>query len=178
MSYQRSKNVWGKVNRNSENSRLRGSFKKEEKTDLGHGHNKSERENKKVANFTLGSFGSRSMFGQHSGPSSLPNETSNKRNSRMYNFELGNYSSDSSSSASPLGSGPNSLIGFGMEPKKFNRAWKGDQRMDVASGGSSRSSSGFGSRSHINLGNMVENVFMEEIGKMSETLQRGSCLWK
>ena len=170
--------MWGKVNRSSENSRLCANFKKEEKNDLRHGHRKSELDTKKVANFALGPFGSRSMFGQNSGPSSLPNETSNKRNSRMSNFELGNYSSDSSCSLSPLGSGPSSLIGFSMEPKKYNWAWKGDQRMDVASGGSSRSSSGFGSRSHINLGNMVENVFMEEIGKMSETLQRGSCLWK
>ena len=111
------------------------------------------------------------MFGQSFGPKSLPTDGSKKINSSIYHFELGNCSSGSSCSSSASASGPSSGIGFGMEPKRYN--WglncisKTESSMMVASGGSSRSSSYYGSTTSINLGEMVENVFKEEIGKMS-----------
>ena len=160
MSFQTGKNLWGKTNRNNEKNNWQTNSELDrqngfEHRQVGQGGN----------NLTFGPFGSKNNLIQ---PTSLPSEGSQRKNSKIFCFELGNHSSDSSSSSSTPASGPNSLIGFGMEPKKYNWMGKGDQSMDWASGGSSRTSSGFGSRTQINLGNMVDNVFMEEIGKMAE----------
>ena len=168
MSFQASKNVWGKLNKSSERHSLQANFKVEGQKGAGHGYSQ----------LGQGPFGSKNMFGSCSGPKSLPEESFQRKNSRLFRFELGNCSSDSSCSSTAPSSGPNSIIGFGMEPKKYNWGVKTDQAMDWASGGSSKASSGFGSRTNINLGKMVDKVFCDEIGKMAENLQRGSCLWK
>ena len=164
MSLQADKNVWGKLNRKTENNYIQSSFNKESQNSIGH------------SNLAVGPFGSKTIFASNAGPTSLPNDAFQRKNSRIFRFELGNYSSDSSCSSTAPTSGPNSIIGFGMEPKKYN--WKNDQSLEWGSGHSSEKSSGFGSRANINLGSMVDKVFMDEIGKMADTFQRGSCLWK
>ena len=158
MAFTNCKNVWGKCNRN-----------------IGSGGRQEDQRNSQKeqtsGSLTFGPFGSKSVFGQSFGPKSLPTVGSKNINSRIYHFELGNCSSGSSCSSSASSSGPSSAIGFGMEPKRYN--WglncisKTESSMQVASGGSSRSSGYYGSKTSINLGEMVENVFKEEIGKMS-----------
>ena len=173
MSFQTGKNVWGKTNKNDKE---KNHFQTNSKMELQKGFGRSKL-GQAGNNLTFGPFGSKNVFESNSGSTSLPSEGSQRKNSRLFRFELGNCSSDSSCSSSNPASGPNSIIGFGMEPKKYNWLSKVDQSMDWASGGSSRTSSGFGSRTGINLGNMVENVFMEEIGKMADNLQNRSFLW-
>ena len=109
---------------------------------------KNSGKNNKVCQGNVGLFGSTTTLGSNSGATSLPSNRSNS------SYELGKCSTDSCYSAGAPGSGPNSIIGSGsMESKKYN------------------GTSGESSRTHINVGNMVEKVFMEEIGKMSNTMQ-------
>ena len=180
MSFQNCKNVWGKCNRYTGNDGLQTTSEIKDQREFGN-PKKEEGPNFNWGNLALGPFGSKSLFGTSSGPASLPTVGSKRRNSRIYHFELGTCSSGSSCSSSAPASGPSSVIGFGMEPKRYN--WglnslsKTEQAMEVTSGGSSRSSGCYGSRTSINLGEMVENIFKEEIGKMAENLQRRSCFW-
>ena len=167
MAFQNSKNVWGNLDRSSKTNQLNASFNIDS-------HKGFEKTFQGANNLAFGPFGSKT----NSGPTSLPSNGFNSGNSKIFSFELGNCSSDSSCTSSAPTSGPNSIIGFGMEPKKFSWAGKYDQSSDWGSGEASRPSSGFGSRNHMNLGNMVDNVFMEEIGKMADTLQKESCFWK
>ena len=161
MDFKNSKNVWGHPNKSSKANHLNAAFNLDNQKGF-------EKAFQGPNNLAFGAFGSKA----NSGPTSLPSNGFNSSNSKMFSFELGNCSSDSSCGSSAPTSGPNSIIGFGMEPKKFSWVGKYDQSR------SSRPSSGFGSRNNINLGHMVDNVFMEEIGKMADTLTKDSCLWK
>jgi hypothetical protein len=59
-----------------------------------------------------------------------------------------------------------------MEPKQYNWSSVGfgktDQLRDDTSAGSSRSSSKCGSKTKLDLGKFVDNIFKEDICKMSE----------
>ena len=116
---------------------------------------KNSGKNNKVCQGNVGLFGSTTTLGSNSGATSLPSNRSNS------SYELGKCSTDSCYSAGAPGRGPNSIIGLGMESKKYNGT----------SGESSGPLGQCGSGTHINVGNMVEKVFMEEIGKMSNTMQ-------
>ena len=74
-------------------------------------------------------------------------------------------------SSCSFGSEPNSFLVFGMEPKKYNWSSMGfgktDQLRENTSGGSSRSSSNCGSKTKLDWGTMVDNIFKEEICKMA-----------
>ena len=131
-----------------------------------------------ISGLAFGPFGSKSAFGKSTGPTSLPNDAAQGRGSKIFKFELGSCSSGSSCSSSAGGSGPNSMLAFGMEPRRYNWGSIGfpnpDQLLEGRSGGSSRTSSCRGSQSRLNLGSMVENIFKEEIGKMAESFHRGT----
>jgi hypothetical protein len=186
MAFQGSKNVWGKCNRNFGNignEGRRASLKLENNRGFGNSQVEQGTNNKGLL---FGPFGSKSEsgtnngpFGKSSGPTSLPNEGVQGRSSKIFKFELGSCSSGSSCSSSAGGSGPNSMLAFGMEPIRYN--WssiglpKTDQLPVGRSGGSSRTSSCSGSQSRLNLGSMVENIFKEEIGKMAESFHRETC---
>ena len=177
------KNVWGNCTRSVGGS-IRNSFKPDDGR-VAFGNFKADKKmdgSSKGECLAFGPFGSKISFGSSSGPTSLPAFGLKKMNSKIYQFELGSASSGSSASSSTKGSGSNSLLTFGMEPKKYN--WGSnpfantDQSlMEVSSGGSSRNSSSHGSNSRLDWGGMVETVFKEEIGKMAEGLQmqRGTC---
>ena len=71
-----------------------------------------------------------------------------------------------------------SLIYFGMEPRKYNCGPICFPKTDPEknrSGGSSRASSNSGSQSPLNWSSMVENIFREEIGKMTECFPKETC---
>ena len=165
------------------NEGRRASLKIESNRGFGHSQVKTGTTSSGLA---LGPFGSKSAFGTNtgpfgttSGPTSLPNDAVQRRNSKIFKFELGSCSSGSSCSSSAGGSGPNSLLAFGMEPRRYNLGTTGfpetDQLLDGRSGGSSRTSSCSGSQTRLNWGSMVENIFKEEIGKMAESFHRGTC---
>ena len=121
-----------------------------------------------------GPFGS----GAFSGPSSMPNMQ--KENSKLFSFEIGS----SSSGSSAAGSGPSSLLSFGMVSKKYNYSLtpgsKPDEnKMDISSGGSSRNSSTTGSWSRLDWSGVVEGVFKEEIGRMvTENCKKQATYWR
>ena len=95
----------------------------------------------------IGPFGSQC---NNSGPRSL-NSLEYQKDDRMYKFEIGSSSSGSSTSSSQPGSRRGSMIGFGMESKKFE--WTvGSER-----------------KSKVDWDRAVDSVFKEEIGKMIKT---------
>ena len=185
MAFQSSKNVWGKSNRNFGNignEGRRASLKLENNRGFGNSQVEQGTNNKGLL---FGPFGSKSEsgtnngpFGKSSGPTSLPNEGVQGRGSKIFKFELGSCSSGSSCSSSAGGSGPNSMLTFGMEPRRYNLGTIGlpnpDQLLEGRSGGSSRASSNSGSQSPLNWSHMVENILREEIGKMTECLSKGA----
>ena len=61
-----------------------------------------------------------------------------------------------------------------MEPKKYDWGVNGVAKTGPAFGGYSRNSSQCGSKSHLDMGGMVENILKEEIGEMAKSLQKGS----
>ena len=172
MAFQSFKNVWGKGNRNNSNrfgpEGPRSSFKMDGRQEFV---NKQMEQNdaSQCRQLTFGAFGSK--FGTTSGPVSLPTDGWNNINSKFYTFEIGSSSSGSSSLSSTPGSGPNSFLSFGMEPKNYDWAIKSFAEFDSASRGSSQSSKNNGTKRHFDWGGMVENVFKEEIGKMAESFQ-------
>ena len=86
--------------------------------------------------------------GANAGSPSIPWGSSQVQNDKMYQFEIESNSSGSSVS----GSGHNSMLSFGIEPKKYNWDSKADESM-ANSGG------------RIDWGGMVNSVFKEETGK-------------
>ena len=140
MAFPNCKNVWGKCNRNSVNHGQQGTFKVEDQRNSQEG----QQRNLNDGSLTDGPFGSTFVSGQSFGARTLPTVGSNKKHSQIYNFELESCSSGSSCSSSAPSSGPSSIIGFGMEPKRYNWGLNGmsmtEKLMGVASGGSSRSS--------------------------------------
>jgi hypothetical protein len=79
--------------------------------------------------------------------------------------------------------GPSSMLTFGMEPKDYScqsNPFSNQYKMETSyhsSRGSSRSLGGTGSSSQLDWGGAIESVFKEEIGKMAEAVQKGTCLW-
>ena len=149
--FKNSKNVWGKQNW--------GSFKEKSEVKNRNG----SRQDKLFGNSSLakGPFGSTSNFGKNPGRE----EETKKHLNTFFSFELCDSSSSGSSSSSTPTSTPSTtrrtpsspIIGFGREPKRYK--WTANGVLLSASS------------KHINLGEMVENVFREEIGKMAESLQ-------
>ena len=121
-----------------------------------------------------GPFGSAAF----SGPSSMP--TMQKEKSKLFSFEIGS----SSSGSSAAGSGPSSLLAFGMVAKKYNYiptpgSRSDENKMDIASGCSSKNSSTTGSWSRLEWSGVVEGVFREEIGKMvGENCKKQANYWR
>ena len=162
--FQNSKNVWGKCNRAS-----RGSFK-HKNGDQGRSEKMLEKNN---SSLSLGPFGSRSQFGNNTGAVSLPINGPMKGDESLFSFEHG-FSSSRSSNSSNQSSGQDSPIGFGIEPKRFK--WIVDDR-DTPGQLMEKTLNTNGSKNSINIGDMVENVFKDEIGKMTESYQKGSFVW-
>ena len=159
MDVQSSKNLWGK---------------KAPSNGQGGGKWRTSETNTTASSLTAGPFGSSSGSAPFSGPSSMP--AMQKEKSKMFSFELGSTSSDSSQSCSTGGSGSTSMLAFGMVANKYKHGstfGSEEKKMEWASsGGSSRNSSNKGSWSQLEWGARVENVFKEEIGKMTESRQR------
>ena len=162
--FQHCKNVWGKGNRASW-----GSFK-HKRGDQGKSEKTQEKNNSLLS---LGPFGSTSKFGINSGSVSLPINGRNKGDGSLFRFEL-EFSSSRSSNSSNQSSGPNSPIGFVIEPKRFKLTV---DDMDTPGQLMEKTLNNFGSKSQMNIQEMVENVFRDEIGKMTESYQNGSFVW-
>ena len=64
------------------------------------------------------------------------------------------------------------MIHYGFEPKRFK--WTVD---DTDTTTKEKTLSIHGSKKQINIGEMVENIFKEEIGKMAESYKNGSFVW-
>eukprot|EP00092_Neocalanus_flemingeri_P076896 GFUD01095428.1.p1 GENE.GFUD01095428.1~~GFUD01095428.1.p1 ORF type:complete len:203 (-),score=49.49 GFUD01095428.1:114-701(-) len=188
MAFKGYKNVWGNCSRNiggnlgkeGGNEGRRGSFKADGCWMGGNRQEDQKTSGSSTAEcLASGPFGSKTDFGSSSQTSSLPAFGLQNKNSKMYCFELGSASSGSSISSSTRGSGPNSLLTFGMEPKKYS--WdttssqtNGPSQIKSSSGGSSRNSSCQGSNSRLDWSGMVESVYREEIGRMADSYQRGT----
>ena len=96
----------------------------------------------------------------------------------IFKFEIESSSSSSSCVSGYKGSEPNLILAFGMEPRRYNWGPIGFPKTDPEkkrSGGSSRASSNSGSQSPLNWSHMVEKIFREEIGKMTECFPKGAC---
>ena len=181
MAFKSSKNVWGKTTDTNKgfsfgNDGTKPSLRLRP---FGSSQVTTTQGNSAGGCLALGPFGTSAPFGSSSGTTSLPTFAFGKEKSKLYHFEIGSASSGSSCSSSTTGSGSNSLLTFGMEPKNYrwdsNTFLKSDEaKMEVSSGGSSRNSSNHGSNNRLDWGGMVESVFKEEIGNMAEGLQRGT----
>ena len=124
----------------------------------------------------IGPFGSKPA-----GATALSTFTYLEEKSKFYTFEVESSSSGSSCS-STTGSGSNSVLTFGMQSKNYwqesDLLIKADENTrKMSSDSSSRMFSNHGSNSCFDWDGMVEGVFKEEIGKMTEAVQWGTCLW-
>ena len=72
----------------------------------------------KSKRLAAGPFGS--AIRTSSGPTSLPIDGLQKRNSKIFKFELESSSSGSSCFSGYKGSEPNLILAFGMEPRRYN----------------------------------------------------------
>ena len=73
-----------------------------------------------------------------------------------------------------MGSGPNSVLSLGMEPRKYQWGFNAKNvpsLMNISSGSSGNSSSR-GSNESMEWTGLVERVFREEIGKMAEGMKK------
>ena len=122
---------------------------------------------------SFGPFGSTSKFGNNSGSVSLPINGRNKGDGSLFRFEL-EFSSSRSSSSSNKSSVQNSPIGFGIELKIFKLTV---DDMDTSGQLMEKTLINYGSKSQMNIGEMVENVFKDEIDKMTESYQNLSFVW-
>ena len=167
MSSKNFKNVWGKCNRHTGSSF--GTYNQKsisEANDLQifgkkQGWLSSPFDSFDCRYLAFGAFGSRIDLGKGSGATSLPTFGSTEKCSSFFSFELGNSSSGSSAPFSRPSSGPNSLLSFYMEPKRYDLGPHGFARTDppVVKNSSKEA------RNSIDWGLAVENVFKEEIGK-------------
>ena len=183
MAFKSYGNVWSNINRDIgssfANDGRRASFSQNGFRDFGN-FLVDPRKSRSPAGSGLssGPFGSKMNYGSNSGPTSMPEFGYHTKNPKIYQFELGSSSSGSSGTSSRPGSGPNSLLTFGMEPKKHDWFSKPvtnkHSKTEVPSGGSSRYSSNQGSNNRLDWGGVVEGVFKEEVRKMSELFQRRS----
>ena len=119
-------------------------------------------------------FGSKSKLSE---TSSEPRHSLRRQTKKgAFNFEFPSTPSGSSSSSnSSPEREPNSSFVFGLTPKLDSWGSKEfsnrDQVQDTLSGESTKNVRIRRSREHINLGEMVESIFMDEIGKMAQTSQ-------
>ena len=66
------------------------------------------------------------------------------------------------------------MIHYGFEPKRFK--WTVDDT-DTTTVLKEKTLSLHCSKKQINIGEMVEDIFKEEIGKMAESYKNGSFVW-
>ena len=153
--FQNCKNVWGKGNR-----ACWGSCKQKN----GEQRRSEKIQDKNLNNsfLSLGPFGSKTTFCSNSGSVSLPIGG------------LSSLSSNSMTTSRKTSSGPNAMIHYGFEPKRFK--WTVDDT-DTTTVLKQKTLSLHGSKKQINIGEMVENIFKEEIGKMAESYKNGSFVW-
>eukprot|EP00092_Neocalanus_flemingeri_P004083 GFUD01004395.1.p1 GENE.GFUD01004395.1~~GFUD01004395.1.p1 ORF type:complete len:147 (+),score=40.10 GFUD01004395.1:27-467(+) len=124
---------------------------------------------------SVGPFGSRNNFGESNGPSSLPAFSNQGHKSNIYSFETSSSSSSGSNSGTLTRT--NSNLSLGTESKKFS--WTGPDKTfgGSSSGSSSNSSNSSGSSrdldKRLDWGKLVDNVFKQEIGKLSEGYRNG-----
>ena len=116
---------------------------------------------------SFGPFGSTSKFGNNSGSVSLPINGRNKGDGSLFRFEL-EFSSSRSSSSSNKSSVQNSPIGFGIELKIFKLTV---DDMDTSGQLMEKTLNNYGSKSQMSIEEMVEKVYKDEIGKMTESNQ-------
>ena len=178
MEFKSCKNVWGKKNIFGQE----GTKSSWRNIDSFQG-TKASAGSSKGFSLANGPFGSSMSSGSSSGPSSLPAFSFQKEKSKLYSFEVGSASSGSSCCSSTAGSGSSSLLTFGMEAKTYRNysncsSRPEESKMETSSGGSSRNSSNKGSNNQLDWSGMVESVFKEEIGKMSEKFHRGTGFGK
>ena len=87
---------------------------------------------------------------------------------------MSSWASNSMTATSKTSSETNTMIGFRFEPR--GTKWRVDYMAETTVI-KDKTLSHDGSNRQINIGEMVENIFKEEIGKMAESYKNGSFVW-